>query len=54
MEDILELLVMLAELRFGLSLEIFETPLDRGVRGRDAPQLNECPHDRDVDGGPLA
>jgi hypothetical protein len=41
---------MLAERGFGLSLESFKAPLDRGVRGRGASQLNKRPHDRDIDG----
>ena len=36
LEDLIQLLVMLAELRFGLSLEILEAPLGCGVRGLGA------------------
>jgi hypothetical protein len=50
LEDFVQLLVMLAERGFGVSLELFKSPLDLGVRGCDASQLNERPHDRDVDG----
>src|ERR1022692_4813444 len=49
LEDFVQLLVVLAEGCFGLSLEVFKVSLDRGVRGRNASQLDECPHDRDVD-----
>jgi hypothetical protein len=36
LKDPVQLLVMLAELRLGLSLKIFKAPLDRGVRDRSA------------------
>ena len=36
LEDFVQLLVVLAEGGFGLSLEIFKAPLDRGVRGHGA------------------
>jgi hypothetical protein len=48
LEDFVQLLVVLAKGSFGFSLEIFEAPLDRGVRGRSASQLNERSHDCDV------
>jgi hypothetical protein len=55
LEDLAQLLVVLAELCPGLPLEFLEPLLECGVGGRSAAELNERPHDLDVDGDrPLA
>lgn len=50
LEDLIQLLVVPAELRDGLSLKLSEPLLECGVGSRGTAQLDERPHDLDIDG----
>src|SRR5436190_2585976 len=49
LEDLIQLLVVSAESRGALSLKLFEPLLECGIGGRRAAQLDERPHDLNID-----